>query len=495
MVLARFAWLASLISIAIAATPDEWRSRSIYFMLTDRFARTDGSTTATCDTSDRKYCGGTWQGIIDKLDYIQGMGFTAIWITPVTGQLTEDTAYGYAYHGYWQQDIYALNSNYGTADDLKALATALHERDMYLMVDVVANHMGYDGAGTDVDYTKFNPFNDAKYFHPYCSIADYSNDTMVQDCWLGDDNVSLPDLDTESTEVQDIWYDWVGSLVSNYSIDGLRVDTVRHVQKDFWPGYNKAAGVYCVGEVFDGDADYTCPYQEVMDGVLNYPIYYPLLNAFQSTSGSMTDLYNMINTVKSTCKDSTLLGSFVENHDNPRFASVTDDIALAKNAVTFTIMADGIPIVYAGQEQHYNGGEDPANREAVWLSGFNTDSELYKLIATANAARNQAIAKSTNYTIYQNYPIYKDDTTIAMRKGFDGGQIITVLSNLGAGGAEYSASIPDTGFAAGEELTEVVSCASVTAGDSGEVSVAMAGGKPRILLPTSLLEGSTLCSS
>lgn len=53
MVLARFAWLASLISIAIAATPDEWRSRSIYFMLTDRFARTDGSTTATCDTSDR----------------------------------------------------------------------------------------------------------------------------------------------------------------------------------------------------------------------------------------------------------------------------------------------------------------------------------------------------------------------------------------------------------------------------------------------------------
>jgi alpha-amylase len=64
-------------------------------------------------------------------------------------------------------------------------------------------------------------------------------------------------------------------------------------------------------------------------------------------------------------------------------------------------MADGIPIVYAGQEQHYSGGEDPANREALWLSGYNTDSELYKLIAKANGARNQAIAKSTNYTIYQ----------------------------------------------------------------------------------------------
>lgn len=50
------------------------------------------------------------------------------------------------------------------------------------------------------------------------------------------------------------------------------MDTVKHVQKDFWPGYNKAAGVYCVGEILDGDPDYTCPYQEVMDGVLNYPM-------------------------------------------------------------------------------------------------------------------------------------------------------------------------------------------------------------------------------
>lgn len=59
---------------------------------------------------------------------------------------------------------------------------------------------------------------------------------------------------------------------NQYIVDGLRVDTVKHVQKDFWPGYNKAAGVYCVGEVLDGDVDYTCPYQEVMDGVLNYPM-------------------------------------------------------------------------------------------------------------------------------------------------------------------------------------------------------------------------------
>ncbi|KAJ5317172.1 hypothetical protein PENANT_c029G08306 [Penicillium antarcticum] len=494
MVLLRFAWLASLLGSAIAATPAQWRSQSIYFMLTDRFARTDGSTTAACDASMGRYCGGTWKGIENKLDYIQGMGFTAIWITPVTAQLTEDTKYGQAYHGYWQQDIYGLNSHYGTADDLKDLASALHKRGMYLMVDVVANHMGYDGSGDSINYDTFDPFNEKKYFHSYCEVNDYSNQTNVQDCWLGDTTVSLPDLDTEREDVRNMWYDWVGSLVSNYSIDGLRVDTVKHVEKSFWPGYNKAAGVYCIGEVFDGDADYTCPYQKVMDGLLNYPMYYPLLKAFKSTSGSMSDLYDMINTVKSTCADSTLLGNFVENHDNPRFASYTDDMSLAKNAAAFTIMADGIPIIYAGQEQHYKGGNDPHNREATWLSKYNTDSELYKLIAKANAIRNQAIYKSDQYTTYKNYPIYKDDITLAMRKGYSGSQTITILSNLGESGSSYTLSLPDTGFQPGDKLMEIITCTSVTVDSSGKVPVSMTKGQPRILYPASLIQGASLCS-
>jgi alpha-amylase len=65
-----------LIGLVQCLTPAQWRSQSIYQVLTDRFARTDGSTTASCDVN--KYCGGTWQGIIKKLDYIQQMGFTAV---------------------------------------------------------------------------------------------------------------------------------------------------------------------------------------------------------------------------------------------------------------------------------------------------------------------------------------------------------------------------------------------------------------------------------
>ncbi|RAL16102.1 alpha-amylase [Aspergillus homomorphus CBS 101889] len=397
----------------------------------------------------KKYCGGSWRGIINQLDYIQGMGFSAIWITPVTAQVPQGSGIGSA--------------------------------------------RGYDGAADSVDYSVFKPFNKKEYFHSYCSITNYDNQTNVQDCWLGDNKVSLPDLDTTRSDVQTMWYDWVKSLVSNYSIDGLRIDTVKHVQKEFWPGYNKAAGVYCIEEVCDGDTSYTCPYQKYLDGVLNYPMYFPLLRAFKSTSGSISDLYNMINTVKDNCPDSTLMGTFIENHDNPRFASYTKDLSLAKNVAAFSILADGIPIIYAGQEQHYSGGNDPSKREATWLSGYSTTSPLYTLIAEANKIRSHAIKQDAKYLMYKNYPIYKDTTTIAMRKGFNGAQIITVLSNLGSAGKSYTLSLTGTGYQAGLRVTEIFTCTTLTVNADGSVPVPMANGLPRALFPTAKLGGSSIC--
>ena len=146
--------LLLLVLIVAAATPDEWRGKAIYQVLTDRFARTDGSMTSTCNTQDRRHCGGTWQGIISHLDYIQGMGFTAIWISPITLNIPQNTYWGEAYHGYWQQNIDELNPRFGTSDDLKALSNALHGRGMYLMVDVVVNHFGFNGDVSSVDYAQ-----------------------------------------------------------------------------------------------------------------------------------------------------------------------------------------------------------------------------------------------------------------------------------------------------------------------------------------------------
>ncbi|CAI7588868.1 unnamed protein product [Penicillium pancosmium] len=423
------------------------------------------------------------------------MGFTAIWITPVTQQLDGDTGDGEAYHGYWQQKIYEVNSNHGTAADIKALSKALHARGMYLMVDVVANHMGYNGAGNTVDYSVFNPFDSSSYFHSYCLISNYDNQTNVEDCWLGDTTVSLPDLNTELSSVQTIWYNWITDLVSNYSIDGLRIDTLKHVQESFWPGYNSAAGVYCVGEVFDGDPAYTCPYQNYLDGVLNYPIYYQLLYAFESSSGSISDLYNMINSVASDCSDPTLLGNFIENHDNPRFASYTSDYSQAKNVISFLFLSDGIPIIYAGQEQHYSGGSDPANREATWLSGYSTTAELYQYIATTNKIRALAVSSDSSYITSKNSPFYQDSHTIVMKKGSSGSQVITVLSNYGSSGSSYTLSLSGSGYSSGTALMEMYTCTSITVDSNGNIAVPMASGLPRVLMPASVGSSSGPCAS
>lgn len=241
--------LSCLVATSWAADAATWRSRSIYQLLTDRFARADGSTTATCNTEDRVYCGGSWTGVSNQLDYIQGMGFDAVWISPITLNLPQDTGDGSAYHGYWQQDLYSVNGNFGTADDLKTLSAALHARNMFLMVDIVVNHNGYSGASNSVDYSVFHPFDQQSYYHTYCTITDQNNQTQKDDCWLGDNTVPLVDLATENSDVANGYNEWISELVSNYSIDGLRIDTAMYVNTDFYGPFLEAAGVFSTGEV------------------------------------------------------------------------------------------------------------------------------------------------------------------------------------------------------------------------------------------------------
>ena len=101
-----------------------------------------------------------------------------------------------SYHGYWAQDIWSLNPAFGTPGDLVALSAALHARGMYLMVDVVTNHVAYVGCRSCVDYSIFKPFSSSSYFHSPCGI-DYNSQTSIEVCWQGSDTVSLPDLRTE----------------------------------------------------------------------------------------------------------------------------------------------------------------------------------------------------------------------------------------------------------------------------------------------------------
>ncbi|KAK5168129.1 uncharacterized protein LTR77_006697 [Saxophila tyrrhenica] len=495
-----FLGLALLTSSALAATSDQWRGRSIYQVMTDRFAVDDGSTTEECDTSMGTYCGGTFNGIRQRLDYIQDMGFDAIWISPVTKQVDGDEPGQAGYHGYWQQDLYAIEPHFGTADDLKALSAELHDRGMYLMVDVVVNHFAWKGDVDSIEYSKLSPFNDESNYHNYCEINfdDFSDWDQIEQCWLPSGQVPLPDLRTEDADVAAGYNTWISELVSNYSIDGLRLDTVMEVDRSFWADFVQAADVYMVGEVAFGDPGTVCSYQDHLPGMLDYGTFFDLTTAFKSPSNSMSDLADSISSVQDKCADSTLLGTFSENHDQPRFPYLNPDLAAAKNLIAHTLLSDGIPILYEGQEQHFsasgsdNGGNDPYNREAVWTSGYDTDAELYQLVTKLNAARSAAIADNVArpYLHYQSETLYADDSTLATRKG----KMVTVLTNCGSEGDSYTVEF-DAKYQPNKKLTEVLTCETAQADGEGKIEVEVTKGEPKVYYPTERLGGSGVCGN
>ena len=313
---------------------------------------------------------------------------------------------------------------------------------------------------------------------------------QLTECWVGGSQVPLPDLKTSDQRVRDGYSQWIESLTSNYSIDGLRLDTVLQVEKGFWSGFRSAVNdMYMVGEIFQQGVDFVCDYQNYVSGLFNYPVYFPLINAFKSTSGSMSNLASKIEDTKNSCNDISVLGSFSENHDNPRFPAENGDIAAASNVITFTMIADGIPILYQGQEQHYDargGANDPYNREALWFSEYNTDADLYKLVANLNKARKNAIRNDPSFLTTPANVVYTDTTTIAVKKG----KLLTVLSNKGSSGDSYTQAIRSY-YQSGSSVTELLSCTTLTSDGDSNINVPMSGGMPRVYYPTADI--GTLC--
>ncbi|KAI5927921.1 glycoside hydrolase superfamily [Camillea tinctor] len=455
------ALLSQLFLGVLAADKEAWKSRSIYFAMTDRIARSADDTGGNACGDLSTYCGGTFAGLEGKLDYIAGMGFDAIWITPV---ITNSAG---GYHGYWAQDLRGINENYGTADDLKSLVSAAHAKGIYIMVDVVANHMG-NAAITD---NSPEPMNQQSSYHSQCEI-NYSDQNSVENCWIA----GLPDVDTQSDTIRSFYQEWIKWLVTEYDFDGVRIDTVKHVEKDFWTPFSAAAGVYTIGEVFDGNVNYLAGYADTMDGLLNYAIYYPMNNFYQQ-KGSVGDFVNMHNQVTSLFPDPSALGTFVDNHDNSRWLNQKGDTTLLKNALAYTILGRGVPIVYYGTEQGYAGGADPANREDLWRSGFSTSADLYQALAKLNGARKSAGGLAAD----DHAHLYQADTAYAWSRA--GGALIVLTTNSGSGSSGqhcFTAPVQN-----GKWTDVFAGSTAYTSDGSGQLCVNVSNGNPAVLVADS----------
>jgi alpha-amylase len=179
----------------------------------------------------------------------------------------------------------------------------------------------------------------------------YGNMHSEQQCWMGDTHVALMDVNTEDAEVVSSYSSWIKDFVQQYNIDGLRLDAAKHVRGDFWPPFCQSAGVFCMGEVYEKGVTRGALWQmdlqnptvsssatggsgtdpAGMDSILNFPLYWTLVDAFgitgQTTDGALdlTVLQGKINEIQSVFPDASVLGTFLENQDVPRWASISVD--------------------------------------------------------------------------------------------------------------------------------------------------------------------------
>lgn len=261
--------------VTVKETPFVWENANLYFLLTDRFNNGDTSNDVNFDRTAetgklRGFEGGDIKGITQKIKegYFTDLGINAIWMTPIVEQIhggtDEGTGLSYGFHGYWASDWTAIDPNYGTKEDLKELVEAAHSKGIRVLLDAVINHTG--------PVTAKDPVWPADWVRtePKCKYDNYER-TIV--CTLVD---NLPDIRTDSNENVELppqlvakWkaegrYEqevkeldeffkrtgypraprfyimkWLTDYITEFGIDGYRVDTVKHTEEYVWQEFKK----------------------------------------------------------------------------------------------------------------------------------------------------------------------------------------------------------------------------------------------------------------
>jgi glycosidase/glycogen synthase len=414
-------WIAVLSVLQSLALPTkEMKRRSIYQVVTDRFALESGGQD-TCDVGDcpySNYCGGTFKGLQEKLDYIQGMGFDAIWISPIADNIE------CGYHGYWTRSLFEINKHFGDEQTFRDLIEDVHSRGMAMIVDIVLNHVGPNPTNdTDANpFAQYAPFNDTKYFHGDFKTNCVATDSMVRQqhqretCWLENN----PDLRTEDSATADLLFSWVDRLVNDFKIDGVRLDAVPYMGKGFLQTLKQVhlKDTWAVGEclVSNEPWDFTGSYQftsddmsvdavadgvmgPVLDGVLNYFLWGQIQGIFHDDNagkqeGPLGNLVEQYAEWQKVFKDLGANGNFVDCHDQPRWHWHSPEWSTYKNAFATAFFMPGVPIAFYGAEQGIKGSQEDYNiRAPMWLTGYHTDHPLYQWTRRTIIARRFMLAK------------------------------------------------------------------------------------------------------
>ncbi|MBB19574.1 MAG: alpha-amylase [Rickettsiales bacterium] len=429
------------------------RDDVFYFVMPDRFNNADpsndngalegGISVGGFDaTSNRGFHGGDIQGIEQKLDYLQGMGVTAIWMTPILRNKAVQRD-GVAHHGYWIVDFTEIDPHFGSNNDLKSLIAAAHKKGIKVFFDIITNHTAdvvkYEEchhANGDFkkenrclykslqqltegdDYTPFVPLNeqtvkvpgwlnDPQFYH------NQGDTTFKGESSLNGDFNGLDDLDTENPEVLQGMIEIYKNLIKEFKPDGFRIDTVRHVRLPFWQTFSPSIMAYAqeqgipnfhiFGEVYDPDPAQLSRFttEGKLPSVLDFGFQQAAADVFYRKHHPKTiealfaqdDLY--------TDEDShaDLLMTFLGNHDMGRSGyfieqgvpNASNEEKLRRSILShaFMYLSRGIPVVYYGDEQGFTGdGNDVNARQDMFPSLVASDNDNPLLGSNASTADN-----------------------------------------------------------------------------------------------------------
>jgi glycosidase len=316
----------------------------IYHIFVDRFTGVENRWLASTEMNE--FTGGTLRGVIDKLDYIADLGVTAIWVSPIFVTPT--------YHGYDTTDYYRVDPRFGTNADLRALVTAAHARNLRVILDFVANH-------TSVD---FAPFAAAKAdpASPYRAWFNF-DDRHPHGYRTFFTAATMPQLDTDLPAVRKFLLDAAQHWLTEYDIDGYRLDYAAGPSHAFWSEFRAACRAvkpdcWLFGEVTLA-GDELRAYQGRLDGCLDFA-FCRLLRQLCAPDQPTITLSHFVNTLQrsrtffqrdGTSQAEFLLPSFLDNHDMNRFLWVAGNDKQRLRLAAGLLFAFGdAPILYYGTE-------------------------------------------------------------------------------------------------------------------------------------------------
>lgn len=385
------------------ARADQGRE-SIYFVMVDRFENGNPSNDQGGKTGDSKetgfdptdwgyWHGGDFIGLTERLDYIKSLGFTAIWITPpVTNEILQGSSTGY--HGYWGIDFLGIDPHLGDEKDFQNFIAEAHKREMKVILDVVANHTAdviqYKSDGKAFIPESKTSYKNPRFLNDLSNYHNLGNSTFEGESIITGDFFGLDDLATRNPEVikgiTEIWSHWI----NRFDIDGMRIDTFKHVDSDFWrkviPAIGKVAkdkgkiSFPIFGEVADNSPESLAPYitSGEVPSLLDFAFAQQISNyaAKGSPATRLIDLFNGDDLYTTSSSSAYGLATFISNHDIGRIgSSIIGDlgensaIALKRSilAHALLLLLRGGPVVYYGDEKGMTGGGgDKAARQSMF---------------------------------------------------------------------------------------------------------------------------------